>query len=222
MKHVFVLTSLDLIPDNKGAKQKELWPGQPLYFSSLKAAEKAIVNYPENYAFLYSQDGGRELYQFNLDEFQMDSAYPKRLSQRTYSPSGTLTDEMLVSDDEPFPGRPSEKMRHQVGDIVEYPCGSYLAYGIVKDCPPTPEQIGNSQVFDLSDDHYTVIQFPSLEEDYPLAPLTFKPKYEVPSDVRQTLNEALGTYGTRELFSILVTQANYDEDEATGSSEMKE
>ncbi len=170
-------------------------PGKPLFFSSKTKAEDVILRYKELYSFLYDETSqGEKVYCLILETYAMDSPYRYQLATRVYTPEGRLVNDCLVPDDAPFYGRPQGSIQHQVGDLVEVPCGDRLLIGIVASQPVCLCEGNKPYGLSASDDCYTIIQHPDLEINYAHAPLVFKPSRSVEPSVYETLQTALKAY----------------------------
>jgi hypothetical protein len=106
------------------------------FFSSLKSAEAALSKY-------ISEQTEDDVYCFFIKEFAVDDLlYSYTESERVYSPAGELIDECLVAELEgDFYGRPPEKIRFKVGDIVEVLAYGHVELGIVYAVPETPDEM---------------------------------------------------------------------------------
>lgn len=188
---LYLVYSLNVTTDHYAA----IKPGKPLFFSSKLKAEDVIRRYKDLYAFLYDDASqGEKVYCLILETYAMDSPYRYQLATRVYTPYGRLINDCLVPDDAPFYGRPKGSIQHQVGDLVEVPCGDRLLIGIVA-CQPMCLCEGDKPYgLSASDDCYTIIQHPDLEVNYAHAPLVFKPSRTIDPAVNDVLQTALKTY----------------------------
>lgn len=175
--------------------QAILKPSKPLFFSEKWRAESVIKTFNELYAFLYDEASQEErVYCLIMETFALDSPYRCQLETRVYTPTGQLINDCLVPDDGPFPGRPASSIHHQVGDVVEVPCGDKLLFGIVVGQPATVCEAPSIYGLGASDDCYTVIQHPDMEVNYAHAPLVFKPSRTVSESVEHALKSAMESY----------------------------
>lgn len=131
MKTIFELKRIELKSPRYPSRKTDDW--EIGFYTSLQRAEKdmlAVVaeekkNREEaikdgDYDFSYDDTLG-----FCIREIRLDKAYWNQMTIRTYTKDGMLNDEWTdeVEDDsgkdKPFCGRPKEKIRFKVGDIVE-------------------------------------------------------------------------------------------------------
>lgn len=188
---LYLVFSLHVISDQYAS----IKPGKPLYFSSRNKAEAVINRFKELYGFLYdTATQGERIYCLIMETYALDSPYRHQLATRVYTPEGQLINDCLVPDDGPFLGRAKERIQHQVGDLVEVPCGDRLLIGIVADQPITLCEANKAYGLNASDDCYTIIQHPTMEINYAHAPLVFKPSQSVASSVSEALSQALNAY----------------------------
>lgn len=194
---LYVVYSLNVTTDQYAA----IKPGKPLFFSSRANAEDVIRRYRELYAFLYDEASqGEKVYCLILETYALDSPYRYQLATRVYTPDGRLVNDSLVPDDAPFYGRPKGSIQHQVGDLVEVPCGDRLLIGIVASQPICLCEGDKPYGLSASDDCYTIIQHPDLEINYAHAPLVFKPSRTVDTSVSDSLFTALKAYTHQESY----------------------
>jgi len=178
--------------------QANVRPGKPLFFSNKEKAEEMIARFKEHYAFLYNEETqGEHVYCLIMEEYEMDSPFRYQLSTRVYTSDGKLINDCIIPDDGPFLGRPQSKIQHQIGDVVELPCGEQLLFGIVVRQPVCICEDNIPYGLSASDDCYTIIQHPDLEINYAHSPMVFKPTREISEEVRSTLSEALNAYQIR-------------------------
>lgn len=101
---------------------------------------------------LYEKDGEKmEIYSYTfgyeIAEREANQLYGqwRSLSVRTYKNNGELNDECLIGETvnhiDPFYGRPEEKIRFKVGDIVEVCRGGEAELQIIAALPWTPEKV---------------------------------------------------------------------------------
>lgn len=118
------------------------------YFSTL---EKAIA-----YMQAYETE---HVYAYLISEIVVDA--PERsmfpVTVRSYSVNGKENDACLEDANKwnAFAGRSKERIKHQVGEIVECIEGTKLFVGIVAALPPTPED--GFPILDALDDCYLVL-----------------------------------------------------------------
>ena len=107
-----------------------------------------------------------------INKILLDAPYGCTVAFRTYTHDGEFNDENAWTDEKgkvlPFYGRPEEKIRFKMGDIVEVYMGKYDAeLSIIDACPWTPQKIekrnkeleqkygkGHTLILDSSDDRY--------------------------------------------------------------------
>lgn len=183
---LFLVYSLNIINDDA----LSIHPGKKLYFSQLEKAEDFILRFSENFSFLYDENQDEHVYCLVMDEFEMDSTYRNQLSTRVYSPEGQLISSCMVPDDGPFLGRPKMHMHHEVGDVVEFPYGNQLVFGIVVSQPMCFNEHAGEYGLTASDDCYALLHQRSPEIDYAHAPLVFKPTHEISDEVKMDLQTA--------------------------------
>jgi len=194
-KELYVVYSLSVT----SGTQATLKPGKPLFFSEKRRAESVIKKFNELYPFLYDEASqGERVYCLLMETYALDSPYRYQLATRVYTPTGVLINDCLVPDDGPFPGRPASAMHHQVGDVVEVPCGDMLLFGIVVGQPASVCDVSSSYGLGASDDCYTIIQHPDMEINYAHAPLVFKPTRTVSKTIEHDLKSAMESYLTSE------------------------
>ena len=83
---------------------------------------------------------------YSISQIQLDVRYGRTLAFRTYTRDGELNDESVWMDENgeapPFYGRPEEKIRFKMGDIVEViGFGHTAELSIVSSHPWTPQQV---------------------------------------------------------------------------------
>lgn len=179
--------------------QAMIKPSKPLFFSEKWRAESVIKKFNELYAFLYDETSqGERVYCLVMETFALDSPYRYQLATRVYTPSGELINDCLIPDDGPFTGRPASTIHHQLGDVVEVPCGDHLLFGIVVEQPAMVCEKTSSYGLGASDDCYTIIQHPDMEVNYAHSPLVFKPTRAVSVEVAEALHSAMSSYLTKE------------------------
>jgi len=192
-KELYVVYSLSVT----SGTQATLKPGKPLFFSEKWHAESVIKKFNELYPFLYDEASqGERVYCLIVETYALDSPYRYQLATRVYTPMGQLINDCLVPDDGPFSGRPASAMHHQVGDVVEVPCGDKLLFGIIVEQPVSVCENASHYGLSASDDCYTIIQHPDMEINYAHAPLVFKPTRTVSETVENALKSAMKSYLT--------------------------
>ena len=115
------------------------------YFSILEKAEQAMKKNAAGEGYIEPH----QLFGFLIEEYTLDkSVYFNLESKRSYLPDGSLWDECLLSqvenivgDLEQFLGRPADKMRFSVGDLVEVLQNETVTLEIVAGLPFTPEEL---------------------------------------------------------------------------------
>jgi len=114
------------------------------------------------------------------------------LTVRSYTKDG-LNDECLEDQNlcNAFKGRPKEKIRHQIGNIVECLEGRHIFLGIVAALPPTPED--NFPILDAMDDCYLILPYSDDRDDHFHVPCThvFTPTQEYNETIIHHLQKTL-------------------------------
>jgi len=175
--------------------QDKIKPGKPIFFSEKEKAEKMVRSFKEHYSFLYDEEvQGERVYCIIIEEYAMNSPYRYQLSTSVYSPEGDLLNDCMIPDDGPFLGRPTSKIHHFIGDLVEIPCGERLVFGIVAEQPLCMCEENATYELMASDDCYTIIQHPDHEINYAHTPMVFKPSREIEEEIKTDLNEALCSF----------------------------
>lgn len=188
---LFLIYPLNVSSDH----QAIIKPGKPIFFSEIEKAELMIQRFKELYAFLYDETSqGERVYCLVMETFAMDSPYRYQLSTRVYTPDGILINDCMIPDDGPFYGRPTSTIQHQVGDLVEVPCGDKLQFGIVAVQPVCLCEENKPYGLGASDDCYTIIQHPDMEINYAHSPMVFKPSRMISMTISQELTEALNVF----------------------------
>jgi len=144
------------------------------YFSNLAAAGQGMKKIIEE-AKQYGKSFSRSIFGFLIEEFALDKCtYWQTESRRSYLPDGELLDESIVSevpdDDgnlEVFPGRPAEKVRFKIGDLVETLYGDTVILEIVGNVPASPEEVQKmiERSRNLHPDHST-LQLDACDDSY--------------------------------------------------------
>jgi hypothetical protein len=190
-KSLYLVYSLNVSTNSSS----NILPGKPLFFSSEDKAESIVKNFKEHYPFLYDEENqGYKIYCLIIEEFAMDSPFRYQLSTKVYSPDGILLNDCMIPDDGPFWGRPTSKIDHYIGDLVEIPCGEKLIIGIIAEQPLCLCEKNASYGLQASDDCYTVIQHPDHEINYAHSPMVFKPSRSIEDDILNDLKEALSEF----------------------------
>jgi len=170
------------------------------YYSSLANAEQAMTE-------LASKDR-KSIFGFLVNEYPLDiCAWGFAKSRRNYLSDGSLWDESLVSEIETdgkfesFYGRPPEKMRFKIGDLVEVLYGDSVHLEIIGDLPCTPEKCNKmyqrSEVKELGtilldhsdDSYYTLDQ--KGEHGHPRAATLFPARLKISSQISSKFNNHL-------------------------------
>jgi hypothetical protein len=178
------------------------------YFSSLEKTEQQLHEEArKSEVFWKHKYFGFLIGEYPLDDRHFDSC----ISRRSYLPDGSLLDESLLStiedDDgclEEFTGRPENKIRFKIGDLVEVLFNETVTLEIVGNTPPSPDKVqrmrSHNVHLDLTDDCYYILnQYGghSHPESVDLFPVRFK--------VREQLRKKLS--GSDEYYSY---RAFYD------------
>lgn len=173
-----------------------LTQGTPLFFSTLERVSDFVKEYRQAYSFMYeSGTSSKELYCLVAEEYALDVIFPKKLSTHVYSPEGVLMENAYFSEDDLAEVPLNIHKPHQVGDIVEAPCGDSMYLGIVL-ASPLSVQENHAEYKCHPENCYSIITYPSMEVDYVHSPLVFKPKYEVNEKIKAHLKSALEQYRT--------------------------
>lgn len=165
--------------------------GKPLYFSQLNKAVDAIERFTEHFPFLYEESSSDvRVYCLVLEQYALNTTFRYQLATWVYSADGKLLCDCEIPDDGPFLGRQKSEICHEIGEIVEFPLGNQLYYGIVVEQPIFFSEEASKYGYTASDDCYGVLRYPEKEVVYPHAPLVFKPKQIVSDSVRSELQSA--------------------------------
>lgn len=145
---------------------------------------------------------------YTISELRLDTSlwYWGSLSDRTYTRDGELNDECFwegekESEPLPFYGRPEEKIRFKVGDIVEVIGRGEVDLRIIGGLPWTPQKIeernielkkeygkGHELHCDSSDDCYLSHSLGiGNTHDHPACTLVFAPTKKVPLTIKRKL-----------------------------------
>ena len=183
------------------------------WFSSLANAVQAMKKDIEK-----EKKYERQLFGFLIVEFELDKdTYMHSKSIRNYLPDGSLWDECLVSstftDDgnfEEFLGRPADKLRFCIGDLVEVLYGDTVTLEIVGATPWSPEKVsefksknakrGFTFSLDSSDDCYYTLWISENDDDdthHHPSPVTLFPlRFPVSNELRSNLEKQYKRYRT--------------------------
>ena len=186
-------------------------------FSSLVKAERGINKYikeQKHYEKLHNDNRLQGIFGFLIKEFSFDEPswfHPK--NQRNYLSDGSFWDENPVSemvnkdgDLEEFLGRPADKIRFQIGDLVEVFGYDTVTLDIVGMLPPTPEEVqqlheNNRKRYeerhenynfklDSSDDCYYTLDHYG-DHGHPYAVHLFPPRFPVSDKLRKKLEKVV-------------------------------
>ena len=135
------------------------------YFSSLEKAEQKMKETiaGDNYVEL------QQFFGFQIEEYPLDiDCYYSTKSRRSYLPDGSLWAENLLSEIpdenglEAFLGRPVEKIRFKIGDLVEVLRWDTVTLEIVGNLPMTPDEVQRMYERSLKenpDDHFIPLDY---------------------------------------------------------------
>jgi len=150
-KTIFKLTVIKYWDETPKYPDFEVHEHTISYFSNLDKAEQGIKKYID-------ENAAGKIFCFRLDEVLLDkyldysepqSFYSEPKSWRTYLNDGSFWDESIALSmwyengkpwKEYFAGRPAEKIRFKVGDLVEVYNGEKVWLGKVGALPHTPEK----------------------------------------------------------------------------------
>ena len=133
-------------------------------YTTLEKAEKAMMRVVKNW------DTDEDNYCFIITERKLNPKPDKEdvVGVRTYLPDGSWYEENMVGRDGVFRGRPNERIRFKIGDVVEVLYGKTVELAIVGNTPPSLEfaeqmrkrRLGNGVTdeffMDKFDDSYTI------------------------------------------------------------------
>ena len=164
-KSIFKLTQIEYDtnkpPRYPSFEVHKVWIG---YFSSRDKAEKIIKKIVTGGSYVEPQ----QLFGFRIEEYPLDNdSYYATKSRRSYLPDGSLWAENLLSEIpdengmEEFFGRPAEKIRFNIGDLVEVLYGNTVTLEIVGNLPMTPDEV--RQMHDRSLKQHPDCQFLPLD-----------------------------------------------------------
>ena len=104
-------------------------------YTTLEKAEKAMIRVVKNW------DTDEDNYCFIITERKLNPKPDKEdmVGVRTYLPDGSWYEENMVGRDGVFRGRPKERIRFKIGDVVEVLYGKTVELAIVGNTPPSLE-----------------------------------------------------------------------------------
>ena len=104
-------------------------------YTTLEKAEKAMMRVVKNW------DTDEDNYCFIITERKLNPKPDKEdvVGVRTYLPDGSWYEENMVGQDGVFRGRPNERIRFKIGDVVEVLYGKTVELAIVGNTPPSLE-----------------------------------------------------------------------------------
>lgn len=104
-------------------------------YTTLEKAEKAMMRVVKNW------DTDEDNYCFIITERKLNPKPDKEdmVGVRTYLPDGSWYEENMVGRDGVFRGRPKERIRFKIGDVVEVLYGKTVELAIVGNTPPSLE-----------------------------------------------------------------------------------
>jgi len=186
---IFELTAISYRDKKPKYPEFEVWKNHAGYFSSLANAEQAMQEHIEE----WRDNTPTPRFGYMIDEYPLDkSEFHHAESRRNYLPDGELLHETLVSeisdeetgDYKPFPGRPAEKARFKIGDLVEVLKDDFVRLVIVGNLPTTPERV--NPVMGSSDDcYYTLDQYGN--HDHPTSECLFPARLKISKSLRKKL-----------------------------------
>ena len=193
-------TIFNLIEIEYGYDKEEEFPQYPLfkvnectlgYYSTLDNVEQALKRHLielkewEDKKYIF----GFFIFEYELDRLETTYSYCK--SKRSYLSDGTLLDECLISEYgdvgnlEKFYGRPAEKIRFKVGDIVEVLQGDEVSLEIIHRNPPI---LSDKCVGDSVDDCYFTIQHTHKDDhSHPECVYVFPCRFPVSEELQEKL-----------------------------------
>jgi hypothetical protein len=180
------------------------------YFSSLDKAEQTMKNFNEE-DFAQKPVFGFKIEEYVLDEY---SYWAEPKSWRTYLSDGSLWDEsikpsMWYENGEPwkeyFAGRPAEKIRFKIGDLVEVLFSdNHVSLLKVDNLPHTPEKAEQyiermlknhpnisgliPDVFEPNDMYYVVDEFGG--HYHPTPCMVFPARFKISKKLQEKLSKA--------------------------------
>ena len=157
------------------------------YFTSLDNAGQAMRKNIEEW-----HDTPR--FGYLIDEYPLDkqNKYHDAESRRSYLPDGELLHETLVSeisdeetgDLKPFPGRPADKARFKIGELVEVLYGERVSLEIVGNLPNTPKEVRRCEDY-IDDAYYTLNK--DGEHSHPASVSLFPARLKISKSLRKKL-----------------------------------
>lgn len=173
-------------------------------YSSLDKAYEALQT-------LVAEENKKYTLGYIVTETRLDNWATLEVSIHTYTRTGELNDEQIISDEEhpdcdkPFYGRPKEKIRFKPGDIVEVWQGGTSELHIVCALPWTPQEVekrnkrlveeygeGHELRLDSIDDCYLVYSLGIGDtHGHSQAAYLFAPTQKVPAKIRLKLQAKL-------------------------------
>ena len=104
-------------------------------YTTLEKAEKAMMRVVKNW------DTDEDNYCFIITERKLNPKPDKEdvVGVRTYLPDGSWYEENMVGQNGVFRGRPNERIRFKIGDVVEVLYGKTVELAIVGNTPPSLE-----------------------------------------------------------------------------------
>ena len=134
---------------------KKTWSHLIGLYTTLEKTEKAMLNVVNN----WETDKYKDTFCFIITERKQNPKINDDdiVAVRTYYPNGEFYEENLVSRDGVFRGRPVERIKFKVGDIVEIYYGDIVELAIIGGTPPTVEFAEHhSYSMDRFDDQYLI------------------------------------------------------------------
>ena len=104
-------------------------------YTTLEKAEKAMMRVVKNW------DTDEDNYCFIITERKLNPKPQEEdmVGVRTYLPDGSWYEENMVGRDGVFRGRPKERIRFKIGDVVEVLYGGAVELAIIGNTPPSLE-----------------------------------------------------------------------------------
>jgi hypothetical protein len=195
IKSVFELTKLDYRTGKPEYPKFDVYYDSIGYFSSLEKTEQQLHEIARESEIQKDKFFGFLIEEYPLDDRHFDSY----ISRRSYLPDGSLLDECLTSaiEDndgclEEFIGRPENKVRFKIGDLVEVLFNETVTLEIVGNLPPSLDEVqymkkeSSDFHLDSDDDRYYVLnQYGRHSHPYPID------LFPVRSKVREQLRKKL-------------------------------
>lgn len=174
-------------------------------FSSLENAEKSMM---ENILNHFGEDDDKGHFFFIITERRVDPQLDTNdvASIRTYNGNGQWYEENMVDRDGAFHGRPVDRIRFHVGDIVEVYDEDEIRLAIVSNTPPSEQMVerrwkrrlaeglsesDRSFCLDMSDDQYTVYDSRPRGHSHIQSQFVFPPSMRVPVSLVQKLKDQM-------------------------------